>query len=54
MIFFRGEAGVFVCECGRERVSVWVSVRVRRKYKEARGKKTWIHVCLFASYALCV
>lgn len=54
MIFFRGEADVFVCECGREREYLFGLLCARQKYKEARGKKTWIHVCLFASYALCV
>lgn len=27
---------------------------MNRKYKERQGEKNWIHICLFASYALCL
>lgn len=47
--FFLGKQ-VFACVkvCDTE------SMCERGKFKETQGTKTWIHVCLFASYALCV
>lgn len=47
MIFFRGEAGVFVCECGRERESICLGFCARETEIQRGTGKENLDSCLF-------